>query len=59
MVVLGYSRRWYARPEVEIRVPQRSWDALSPTGRSLLRFNPIVPDDDAGVTGENYRSFAY
>ena len=59
MVVLGYSRRWYARPEVEIRVPQRSWDALSPTGRSLLRFNPVVPDDDAAVTGENYRSFAY
>ena len=59
MVVLGYSRRWYARPEVQILVPQSSWDALSPIGRSLLRFNPVVPDNQAVVTGESYRSFAY
>jgi ectoine hydroxylase-related dioxygenase (phytanoyl-CoA dioxygenase family) len=59
MVVLGYSRRWYFRPEVQIRVPQSSWDALSPTGRSLLRFNPVVPDAEAVVAGESYRSFAY
>jgi ectoine hydroxylase-related dioxygenase (phytanoyl-CoA dioxygenase family) len=59
MVVLGYSRRWYHRPEVEIRVPQSSWDALSPVGRSLLRFNPVVPDDQAVVHEEKYRAFAY
>lgn len=59
MVVLGYSRRWYHRPEVEIRVPQSSWDALSPVGRSLLRHNPVVPDDQAVVREEKYRAFAY
>lgn len=59
MVVLGYSRRWLYRPEVEIRVPRSSWDALSPVGRSLLRFNPVVPDDQALVQEENYRAFAY
>jgi hypothetical protein len=59
MVVIGYSRRWLHRPEVEIRVPQSSWDALSPVGRSLLRFNPVVPDDQAVVAEEKYRAFAY
>jgi ectoine hydroxylase-related dioxygenase (phytanoyl-CoA dioxygenase family) len=59
MVVLGYSRRWLYRPEVQIRVPQSSWDALSPVGRSLLRFNPVVPDEEARVDGESYRAFAY
>lgn len=59
MVVLGYSRRWYFRPEVQIRVPQSSWDALSATGRSLLRYNPVVPDGEAATAEEKYRSFAY
>ncbi|MBW3656937.1 MAG: phytanoyl-CoA dioxygenase family protein, partial [Gemmatimonadetes bacterium] len=59
MVVLGYSRRWLHRPEVQIRVPQSSWDALSPVGRSLLRFNPVVPDEQAVVEEEKYISFAY
>ncbi len=59
MVVLGYSRRWMYRPEVSIRIPQSAWDKLSPTGRSLLRFNPIVPDDAIQVDGESYRAFAY
>jgi ectoine hydroxylase-related dioxygenase (phytanoyl-CoA dioxygenase family) len=59
MVVLGYSRRWYHRPEVNIRVPQSSWDALPEIGRSLLRFNPVVPDDEVVPEGESYRSFAY
>lgn len=59
MVVLGYSRHWYFRPEVQIRVPQGSWDALPPIGRSLLRHNPVVPDDQALLEGESYRVFAY
>jgi ectoine hydroxylase-related dioxygenase (phytanoyl-CoA dioxygenase family) len=59
MVVLGYSRRWYYRPEVEIRIPRSSWEALSPVGRQLLRFNPVVADDQAVIDGESYRSFAY
>jgi hypothetical protein len=59
MVVIGYSRRWYYRPEVQIRIPQSSWDALSPVGRSLLRYNPVVPDAQAAVSEETYKAFAY
>lgn len=59
MVVLGYSRRWLYRPEVQIRVPQGEWDKLSPLGRSLLRFNPVVPDGEALANEETYRAFAY
>jgi len=59
MVVLGYSRRWLHRPEGQIRVPQSTWEGLSPVGRSLLRFNPIVPDEQAVVEEEKYVSFAY
>ena len=59
MVVLGYSRRWLFRPEVNIRVPQSSWDNLSETGKRLLRFNPVVPDDQATSESESYRVFAY
>ena len=59
MVVLGYSRRWLHRPEVNIRIPQSSWDKLSPTGRKLLRFNPVVPDDQVLGETESYRVFAY
>lgn len=60
MVVLGYSRRWYFRPEVQICIPRSGWDQLSPAGRSLLRYNPVLPDDEALRQGEeSYRSFAY
>jgi hypothetical protein len=59
MVVIGYSRRWYFRPEVNIRIPQSTWDTLSPIGRSLLRHNPVVPDEALLQGEETYRSFAY
>jgi ectoine hydroxylase-related dioxygenase (phytanoyl-CoA dioxygenase family) len=59
MVVLGYSRRWLHRPEVQIRVPQSTWNELSPIGRSLLRFNPVVADEQAVAAEEKYISFAY
>jgi hypothetical protein len=59
MVVIGYSRRWYFRPEVQIRIPQGSWDGLSELGRRLLRYNPVVPDDTLVQGEETYRSFAY
>ena len=59
MVVLGYSRRWLHRPEVHIRVPRSAWEGLSTTGRSLLRFNPVVEDSELYAKGESYRSFAY
>lgn len=59
MAVIGYSRRWYHRPEVQIRIPQSTWDQLSARGRQLLRFNPVVPDAEAVVREEDYRTFAY
>ena len=59
MVVIGYSRSWLFRPEVSIRVP-RSVDAgLSARAKSLLRFNPVVDDDQASLPGEAYRKFSY
>ena len=59
MVVLGYSRRWLYRPEVNIKVPQSTWDELPPIGRKLLRFNPVVPDNQLEEQTESYRVFAY
>jgi ectoine hydroxylase-related dioxygenase (phytanoyl-CoA dioxygenase family) len=59
MVVLGYSRRWLYRPEVSIRVPQSVWDELPPVGKRLLRFNPVVPDEQVEQETESYRVFAY
>lgn len=59
MVVLGYSRRWLHRPEVNIRIPRSEWDTLSPLARKLLRFNPVVPDDQLLDATESYRVFAY
>lgn len=59
MVVIGYSRRWLLRPEVHIRVPRRTYDALSERGRRLVRFNPVVADDEAAEAHESYRDFAY
>ncbi|HLM55134.1 MAG TPA: phytanoyl-CoA dioxygenase family protein [Pyrinomonadaceae bacterium] len=58
MVVLGYSRRWLFRPEVSIRVPRQILGELSERARFLLRFNPVVDDDDEGGT-EVYQAFAY
>jgi hypothetical protein len=60
MVVIGYSRRWLHRPEVHIRVPRSTHAALSERGRRLVRFNPIVADDELLAGGvESYRAFAY
>jgi ectoine hydroxylase-related dioxygenase (phytanoyl-CoA dioxygenase family) len=58
MVVIGYSRRWLFRPEVHIQVPRAVHEALSPRGRQLLRFNPVVEQlEESGR--ESYQSFAY
>jgi Phytanoyl-CoA dioxygenase (PhyH) len=60
MVVIGYSRRWLHRPEVNIRVPRSTYDRMSERGKRLVRFNPIVDDDQLEVGGvESYRAFAY
>ncbi|MDR5836734.1 phytanoyl-CoA dioxygenase family protein [Caballeronia sp. LZ034LL] len=58
MVVIGYSRAWYFRPEVHIDVPRDVFAALPARARRLLRFNPQV-DETARTFDENYRQFAY
>jgi ectoine hydroxylase-related dioxygenase (phytanoyl-CoA dioxygenase family) len=58
MVVIGYSRAWYFRPEVRIDVPRDVFAALPPRARRLLRFNPQV-EKTARIFDESYRQFAY
>ncbi|KPC50671.1 phytanoyl-CoA dioxygenase family protein [Amantichitinum ursilacus] len=58
MVVMGYSRRWYYRPEVHIDVPRNVYQQLSPRAQRLLRTMPQV-DDVVGADGESYQRFAY
>ncbi|CAF4322303.1 unnamed protein product, partial [Rotaria sp. Silwood2] len=41
MVVLGYSRKWLFRPEVEIRVAREILEQLPLRTRKWLRFNPV------------------
>ena len=60
MVVIGYSRRWLFRPEVQIRVPRGTLDGLSSRARRWLRFNPVFGTvEEAAETAESYRDFAY
>ena len=59
MVVIGYSRRWLFRPEVNIRIPRASLAALPERARQWLRFNPVVESLNDAVTTEVYQAFAY
>lgn len=59
MVVAGYSRRWLRRPEVNMRIPQSRWETLDAQQRKLLRFEAVVPDEEARVQRETYAAFAY
>ncbi|MDB5461232.1 MAG: hypothetical protein JWO72_2973 [Caulobacteraceae bacterium] len=60
MVVIGYSRRWLYRPEVNIRVPRPVLEGLPERARRQLRFNPVFETvEEAGLAGESYRLFAY
>jgi ectoine hydroxylase-related dioxygenase (phytanoyl-CoA dioxygenase family) len=59
MVVIGYSRHWYLRPEVQIDVPRATWETLSDRARRLLRHNPIVERLEDVQRGERYQAFAY
>jgi ectoine hydroxylase-related dioxygenase (phytanoyl-CoA dioxygenase family) len=59
MVVIGYSRSWYFRPEVHIDVPRDVFQALSPRAQRLLRYMPQVDDAGALADGESYLKFAY
>jgi len=58
MVVIGYSRRWYFRPEVHIDVPRETLEKLPARVQRLLRFNPVVERGEAASV-ENYTQFAY
>lgn len=60
MVVIGYSRRWLHRPEVNIRVPAEVLVALPERARRWLRFNPVFETRaQAAQQEESYRAFAY
>jgi ectoine hydroxylase-related dioxygenase (phytanoyl-CoA dioxygenase family) len=60
MVVIGYSRRWLFRPEVQIRVPRPVLQSLPERARRWLRFNPVFETEaEAAQKSESYRLFAY
>ena len=60
MVVIGYSRRWLFRPEVNIRVPREVLAGLPPRAQKWLRFNPVFDTvEEAAEQQESYRVFAY
>ncbi len=60
MVVIGYSRRWLFRPEVQIRVPKATLERLPTRARRWLRFNPVFEtEQEADRAEESYRLFAY
>jgi ectoine hydroxylase-related dioxygenase (phytanoyl-CoA dioxygenase family) len=60
MVVIGYSRRWLFRPEVNIRVPRPVLEGLPPRAQRQLRFNPVFDTiQEAADIDESYRLFAY
>lgn len=59
MVVIGYSRSWYFRPEVHIDVPRDVYQRLGARARRLLRTMPQVDSPDAAGGPESYLKFAY
>jgi ectoine hydroxylase-related dioxygenase (phytanoyl-CoA dioxygenase family) len=60
MVVIGYSRRWLLRPEVQIRVPRPTLERMPERAKRWLRFNPVFDTvEEAAGSGESYRQFAY
>jgi ectoine hydroxylase-related dioxygenase (phytanoyl-CoA dioxygenase family) len=60
MVVIGYSRRWLFRPEVNIRVPREVLAGLPERAQRQLRFNPVFETvEEAAQAQESYRVFAY
>ncbi|MGF6673690.1 phytanoyl-CoA dioxygenase family protein [Paraburkholderia tuberum] len=59
MVVIGYSRSWYFRPEVHIDVPGAVYQQLAPRAKRLLRHMPRVSELDNASAPEQYRKFAY
>jgi ectoine hydroxylase-related dioxygenase (phytanoyl-CoA dioxygenase family) len=58
MVVIGYSRSWYFRSEVQIHVPRDVFAALPARGKRLLRYSPQV-EKTPRTFDESYQRFAY
>jgi hypothetical protein len=59
MVVIGYSRRWLNRPEVNITVPRAVLEGLPERAQRWLRLNPVVDQLPDAEALESYRVFAY
>ncbi len=60
MVVIGYSRRWLQRPEVDIEIPEETYRRLSPRAQLMLRYNPRVDAvSPHRPKQESYDTFAY
>lgn len=59
MVVIGYSRRWYYRPEVKVDVPRDVYAGLSTRAKRLLRYMPQIDDVGTLADSEDYLKFAY
>lgn len=59
MAVIGYSRKWLFRPEVQIQIPRAQFEKLSERGKHLLRFNPVVESLEEAAKTEKYQTFAY
>ncbi len=59
MVVIGYSRRWYFRPEVSIQVPHAALAGMSERARRLLRTMPVTDAPQESAHGETYQSFLH
>lgn len=59
MVVIGFSRSWMLRPEVNIEVPRATFQSLSKRAQQLLRFNPLCESPNLEPRRETYDNFAY
>jgi ectoine hydroxylase-related dioxygenase (phytanoyl-CoA dioxygenase family) len=60
MVVIGYSRRWLFRPEVQIRLARETLEQMPERAKRWLRFNPVFETAAAAAQEEeSYRAFAY
>jgi ectoine hydroxylase-related dioxygenase (phytanoyl-CoA dioxygenase family) len=60
MVVIGYSRSWYFRPEVKVDVPEEVYQGLTSRSKRLLRYMPRVgASNGESDKGESYTKFAY
>jgi len=59
MVVIGYSRNWYFRPEVKVQIPPDVLATLSPKAKRLLRYMPVLHPEAQDDDAESYTRFAY